>query len=179
METKEELRQLIGQRKQSYLSETRKKTAADRLLKILRKRDDFLQAETILLYAALPDEVPTQHLWEEWQDKRLLLPTISEKQMFVRELDVSFSLQVGKFGIFEPVGNNFTSLEKIDIALVPGIAFDKQFHRCGRGKGYYDTFFSHPQLGRLKKVGLCFDFQIVENVPIESHDHILDDLIIV
>ena len=57
--------------------------------------------------------------------------------------------------------------DKIDLVIVPGIAFDKQNNRMGRGKAFYDGI-----LNKLSgvKVGVCFRFQIVENVPTDEHD---------
>lgn len=161
------------------LSEKRKEQAGGRLLDILRSREDFSKAHTVLLYSALHDEVPMHEVLKEWRDKCLLLPVVEGGQMFVRKLKDVESLRKGELGILEPTGENFTSLEKIEIALIPGVAFDSKHHRCGRGKGYYDRFLSNPRLTRLKKIGVCFDFQVVENIPVEEHDHALDNLIVV
>ena len=61
----------------------------------------------------------------------------------------------------------------IDVVLVPGMAFDAEGRRLGRGKGYYDRFLSslHP---RPKLVGVCFDFQKVDRVPTETRDVAVD-----
>jgi 5-formyltetrahydrofolate cyclo-ligase len=72
----------------------------------------------------------------------------------------------------EPVGALFTDLALIDVVLVPGVAFDAQGHRLGRGKGYYDRFLQ--SVSDIKKIGVCFDFQKVESVPAEAHDVVVD-----
>lgn len=90
----------------------------------------------------------------------------------------SDSLREGAFHIMEPVGERFTDLQIIDVILIPGIAFDAQGHRLGRGKGYYDRFLSSltshfsPLL-----IGVCFDFQKVSEVPVDKFDISVDEVI--
>jgi len=69
----------------------------------------------------------------------------------------------------------------LDVVVVPGVAFDDKCRRLGRGKGYYDTFLEslascrHAQgLERPVTVGICFDEQVVADVPVDQHDRILD-----
>ena len=62
-----------------------------------------------------------------------------------------------------------------DIILVPGLAFDHQLNRLGYGAGYYDTFLNmHPA---SIKIGVCYPFQVIENVPTEDHDVALDVIV--
>ena len=73
------------------------------------------------------------------------------------------------------MGEQFTDYDKIDLALVPGMAFDAAGHRLGRGKGYYDRFLGeHPH---IYKIGVCFPFQRVAEVPSEAHDVVMDEVI--
>ena len=75
----------------------------------------------------------------------------------------------------EPVGEPFTAFDQIDVALVPGMAFDAAGHRLGRGRGYYDRFLAaHPQ---LHTIGVCFPFQRVADVPSEAHDIMINEVI--
>ena len=73
----------------------------------------------------------------------------------------------GAYHIMEPIGTPFTDLAQIDLALIPGLAFDAQGHRLGRGKGYYDRFLA-AFTGTT--IGVCFDFQKVAEVPVDAHD---------
>jgi 5-formyltetrahydrofolate cyclo-ligase len=81
----------------------------------------------------------------------------------------------------EPVGEPFTDYALIDIALIPGMAFDAAGHRLGRGRGYYDRFLSlliPPSSLLLPRFfGLCFDFQKVDTVPSDDHDIPVDIVI--
>ena len=63
--------------------------------------------------------------------------------------------------------------EKIDLILVPGMAFDAMGNRLGRGKGYYDKVLRHTP---AYKIGVCFDFQFLKAVPTEAHDVRMDNV---
>lgn len=169
--TKQELRQYIRTLKEQYL--TGEQSPCEVLL--LEKLHLY---KVIMLYSALPDEVPTQTLMAALvaQGKTVLLPrVINEKDMELRRYTGSQDLQAGAYGIMEPTGERFTDHEAIDVAIVPGMAFDTEGHRLGRGKGYYDRFLSHVPY--LYKIGLCFSWQIVDCVPCDEHDIVMDEII--
>lgn len=169
--TKQELRQYIRTLKKQYL--TGEQSPCEVLL--LEKLHLY---KVIMLYSALPDEVPTQTLMAALvaQGKTVLLPrVINEKDMELRRYTGSQDLQAGAYGIMEPTGERFTDNKAIDVAIVPGMAFDTEGHRLGRGKGYYDRFLSHVPY--LYKIGLCFSWQIVDCVPCDEHDIVMDEII--
>ena len=170
--TKQELRQYIRTLKQRHMPK-------DGVFSFLPPPSSFLEnSHTILLYSALPDEVPTQALMDELagQGKTVLLPrVISDTDMELRRYTGRQDLQPCAYGILEPVGELFTDYEKIDVAIVPGMAFDAEGHRLGRGKGYYDRFLS--RVPYIYKIGLCFAWQMVEHVPYDEHDILMDEVI--
>ena len=85
------------------------------------------------------------------------------------------SLKPGIFGIMEPIEQKTTVDEsEIDLIIVPGVAFDRQLNRMGRGKGYYDRLLSTLQ---VPKIGICFDFQLQDMIPIEPFDKKMDMII--
>ena len=83
-------------------------------------------------------------------------------------------LKPGKYGIFELNGQEFDDYETINLAIIPGVAFDKSFNRLGRGKGFYDRLL--PKLN-CKTIGICFDFQFLDYIPSEYHDCKVDKII--
>lgn len=98
-----------------------------------------------MLYCSLPDEVYTMDMIHRLHEegKEIVLPkVISDCEMELREYDGDADLEVGSFGIMEPCGKLFTDYEDIDVAVIPGMAFDKDGNRLGRGKGYYDRFLN-------------------------------------
>ena len=144
---------------------------------INRLRPMLAEAQTIMAYYSLPDEVCTHSLIDHLvdEDRTVLLPKVTgPDSMEVRRYTSCSDLHEGAFHILEPVGELFTDYSSIDIVLVPGMAFDAAGHRLGRGRGYYDRFL-HSCSART--IGVCFDFQKVEEVPSDVHDIAVDVVI--
>lgn len=125
----------------------------------------FAQARTALLYAALPDEPASLQFVERWRTrKQILLPMVQGNALAVGYVD---ALQPAPpFGILEP-RCALNSIPSIDIVLVPALAFDREGYRLGRGKGYYDRFLPTTNAFRM---GVCFDFQLLDALPHEEWD---------
>lgn len=169
--TKQELRQHIRTLKKQYLTEE----AFPCEVQFIEELNPY---KVILLYSALPDEVPTQALMDEMvkRGKTVLLPrVIDDTDMELRHYTGLHDLQTGAYGILEPTGELFTDYDAIDAAIIPGMAFDADGHRLGRGKGYYDRFLS--RVPYIYKIGLCFSWQIVDCVPSDEHDIVMDKVI--
>lgn len=84
-------------------------------------------------------------------------------------------MEISSYGIEEPVGEAFTDYTSIDLIIVPGVAFDCKGNRLGRGKGFYDRLL--PQISSAYKVGICFPYQLVKEVPAEVFDIRMDEII--
>jgi len=135
---------------------------------------EFKNSKVVMLYASKDKEVSTERIIDEAlrAGKRVALPccqgqaTIVPKEISDRQRD----LRKGTYGIYEPKKRK-KSIQpgEIDLVVVPGVAFDKENRRLGRGKGYYDKFLKSLPHDTFS-VGLAFDFQIVENLPEDSHD---------
>ena len=135
-------------------------------------------AQTIRLYDSMPDEVPTHELRDTLykQGKTILLPVTLENSLEIRRYKGQKSLKEGRaFHIMEPTGDVFSSLDKIELVIVPGLSFDLKGNRLGRGKGYYDRFLK--LVPQAYKLGLCFDFQKVDSVPVEDYDVKMDEIL--
>ena len=104
----------------------------------------------------------------------MVLPKVTgETTMVLHRYTGKDDLKVGAFGIMEPCGEVFDDYEAIDVAVIPGMAFDSGCHRLGRGKGYYDRFL--PLLhARVYKIGVCFPFQLLDSIPTDEHDIAMD-----
>lgn len=139
-------------------------------------------AATVLLYAALPDEVPTRGLVEavlcsrtsDGRKRRVALPLVVGNELVLREYVPGRTVK-GYAGIEEPSAQcPQISPEEIDLAVVPGVAFTIDGRRLGRGKGFYDRLL--PSL-KCHKIGLCFECQIVPDIPCDSWDVKMDEVI--
>lgn len=172
---KSELRKIIRERKCHFVRRELDEMALA-VIRKLKRHQRLIAAKTIMLYYSLPDEVNTHGLISELTGKTVLLPRVKDnEEMEVRIYSEAAGLSVGKYGIMEPCGPVFNGYDDIDLVIVPGMAFDRQGHRLGRGKGYYDRFL--PQLKRAYKIGICFDFQVMESVPTEPTDISMDEVI--
>ena len=76
-------------------------------------------------------------------------------------------------GIMEPDLNEIYT-GKVDLVIVPGVAFDRAKNRLGRGRGYYDRFFKKM---KPTKIGVGFDFQLLSSVPAAKHDIAMDIIV--
>ena len=144
---------------------------SERIMALLEKTSQFQRAQTVMLYSSLPDEVRTTAFIEKWRNrKRIILPTVVGDDIVPVELTPDTPFAVGDFNILEPQNRPYTG--GYDLIVVPGMAFDCTGNRLGRGKGYYDRFLSQHKL--VYKIGICFGFQIVGNVPTEPTDIRMD-----
>ena len=137
-----------------------------------------VNAETILMYYSLADEVNTHEAVDALvrSGKTVLLPRVIDgENMEIRIYESRDDLAPGHYGIMEPTGKLYTCYENIDIAVVPGMAFDAAGHRLGRGKGYYDRFL--PKATHAYKLGVCFDFQKRAAIPADDFDVTMDCVI--
>lgn len=174
--TKSELRQAIRQLKRQFTQEELGKLSLA-IIDRLCHNERFINAKTILAYHSLPDEVSTHALIRQYaKTKTILLPkVIGDGEMEIRRYRGDEDLRQGSFGIMEPCGEIFTDYERIDLAIIPGMAFDLKGNRLGRGKGYYDRFLSRAR--NIYKVGICFPFQLVDEVPVGETDIAMDEVI--
>jgi len=130
--------------------------------------------DTVFIYVSTGSEVSTFQSIEFMLNNsiRVCVPKITGKgEMQAVEIKSLNDLVPGKFGIYEPVGDDVIDLAAKDVALVPGVAFDKEGCRIGYGGGYYDRYFSKFQnLKGVYKLGICYDFQLVDRLPYDKHD---------
>jgi 5-formyltetrahydrofolate cyclo-ligase len=168
------IRAKIEKIKKSY-SDIEKREKSVKIFSKLEKLQVFIDAKYIFIYWSKDDEVKTQDFINKWcKTKSILLPVVENNHLIIRKYTNSKNMTTGAFNIKEPLGNNFDKIDKIDLAIIPGIAFDKKNNRLGRGGGYYDKFLQNIE---TYKVGVCFDFQVLDNIPTESHDLLMNEII--
>lgn len=131
--------------------------------------------QIIMAYWPLPDEVDIRPLLDRLvsEGRIVLLPCVIDKEtMMICRYNSTADLTEGAFHIMEPTGASYPTEDPIDAAIIPGVAFDAAGHRLGRGRGYYDRFLAaHPH---IYKIGVCFSFQHVSEVPTLEHDISMD-----
>ncbi len=132
----------------------------------------FWASHYILLYSPLPDEVDVTPLISTAFNagKTVLLPVVDGENLVLKHFTGFSAMTTGSFNISEPTGEIFprSDYHKIDLAIIPGMAFDHHRHRLGRGKGYYDRLL--PMLNNACKAGVCFEFQMIDHIESEAWD---------
>lgn len=182
---KKSLRREIEQRRTElsaverfYRSQLICKRAMEQILLPMRlKRDSVL-----LAYMPFRTEADITPLieWGWKQGFDVALPKTSpDRQLSLRLVRGYEELESGMLGIREPVPSTpvLTNWSRIDLMIVPGLAFDRNCGRLGYGGGYYDRFLAELQLqseGEPLKLALAFELQLVEEVPMEPHDYRVD-----
>ena len=168
--TKQELRRFIRTQK-TQMSDRLEAMSEGICSRVLRSAW-WQEAGTLLLFYPLADEVDVRPLLRDAFEsgKRVLLPVVKGEELELRHYVGEDSLAAGAFGIMEPHGPLLPPERygEIELAIVPGMAFDKAGHRLGRGKGYYDRLL--PLLSHARLQGICFPFQLLDEVPAEPHD---------
>ena len=154
---KKQIRQQIREFK-TQISETQRQQEADAVFLKIESLPEFKAAKSILLYWSTTNEMPTHDIINKWSNKKLIiLPAVKGRNLVLKKYFASEMMEQGALGIWEP-----DSLEtydgKVDLVIVPGVAFDHNKNRLGRGKGYYDRFFRKD---KNLKIGVGFDFQLL------------------
>lgn len=142
----------------------------------LFNEEAFKEANVVMFYVSLKDEVNTLTMIDEAikAGKRVCVPVIlkEEKRLIAGEIkNREKDLERQHFGIYQPRAGHVREvpLDDIDLVVVPGVAFDRNNVRLGRGHGYYDRFLCGLP-DKTRTVGLAFDFQVVDHLPKDSHD---------
>lgn len=172
---KKEIRRQIRELKKKFSAEE-KKAMSESIWEKIEENLYFRKARTILLYWSMEDEVYTHDFVQKWAGrKNTLLPCVVGDELVIRHFDGMDGLCPGAgYGIPEPVDGFLAALDEIDVVIVPGVAFDRKGNRLGRGKGYYDKMLCCTSAW---KIGICFDFQLLDSIPVESQDISMDEVI--
>ena len=154
---------------------------SNQIKKRLFQMKKFNHAHTILFYISYDNEVYTHDMIKETlsKDKKVVVPVtdVKKRKLILSELKNWGDLTLGTYGILEPLEDRIqkVSPEDIDIIITPGVAFDEYGHRIGHGMAYYDNLLKN--MSKNLVIGLAFEFQIMQNIPTESHDIPVDMII--
>lgn len=140
---------------------------ANEVFSHIESTEVFGLSKNIMLFASLPDEIPTHHIINRWaQSKNIYLPRVNGDDLEIIKYQPG-KMEQGSFNILEPTGHCIIDPAILDLVIVPGVAFDRHGNRCGRGKGFYDRFLAKTH---ATTIAVCFDCQLVEELPVEPHD---------
>lgn len=137
---------------------------------------DIINNNVFALTYSYKNEVITHEITEYLlkTSKIVVFPKMIDGVMNFYEVKNMSEFKKGSFGIYEPISHKIYNKKNIDVIFTPGVVFSKTGYRIGFGGGYYDRYFK-DYTGI--KVGLCYEWQVLENFNIEEHDKKLDIII--
>lgn len=154
---------------------------------LLDRWGDIIQEEVIKIiepyrvimsYVSLPSEVPTFKILKKVlsDGKTLIVPKTVDEDIIPVRIESLDELSPGAFNVLEPYSSEAYAVTDLEVIIIPGIAFNTRLHRIGHGKGHFDRFIkSLPE--RVLKIGLAYDFQIVDEDFIDEWDEEMDIII--
>ena len=153
-----------------------------KIVRVLLKSTEFRNARSMVAYLAKPGEVETRGLIRKALSlkKAVYAPRIDLKSRRIdlfRISQLSKDLKRGPYGIWEPkrTKGRRGNPAKMDLVIVPGLAFDRKGRRLGRGGGFFDRFLRRAKTA--KKIGLAFREQKIRRVPAGRRDVLMDRVI--
>jgi 5-formyltetrahydrofolate cyclo-ligase len=172
--TKAELRREMRQHLQNLGPGRAEKSRA--ICEAISAHPAFSQGQRVAIFSPLPSEPDLNALWGHGP-RAFCYPRVTREQMEFVEVATLDALAPAAWNpwIREPALTETRRVTpaEIDLILVPGLAFTRDGWRLGRGGGFYDRFLAQLP-ARAVNLGVCFEVQIVETLPVEAHDHRLD-----
>lgn len=177
MINKNEIRKAIKvQRKAMSTEQVREKSRI--ISKLFLESSIYQKAKCLMVYMPLGNEVDTKFIMQSAfaDGKQLIFPVTDTESGEITPYyaDENTEFKKGAFSVSEPQSGRKADIKKIDVVVVPGIAFDRKGSRVGFGKGCYDKFLRKTD---AVKVGICYDFQLCEEIEINDNDVKMDFLI--
>jgi 5-formyltetrahydrofolate cyclo-ligase len=171
------LRRLVLARR-ARLTPAEREAAGSAVAERLAALPEAAAARTVLGFASFGGELPTDPVmaWVLSSGRRLLAPYVHGPALRASEIATLDDLAPGYRGIREPVVRVPVDPTEAGIVLVPGVAFDASGHRLGYGGGFYDAFLDGVDPA-VPRVGLCFDLQVVDEVPAGELDRRVDVIV--
>lgn len=179
--TKDQVRRAVRARLRALTPAERAQAGAE-IARRVWMVPEVAEAKKLLLFASLPEEVPTDAIAEEARRRgiEVIYPRClpATRELALHRTRGPEELRAGQFGIREPDADAcpIVRIEEIDAALLPGLAWDRRGGRLGRGAGYYDRLLADPGW-RALRCGLFFAVQEVETVPTDPWDVPLDAVV--
>lgn len=178
--TKAEIRAQM-RRQRAVVDEAARRAASQAITGALLARAEFRRAQEVACFLSLSREIATDELLAACraQDKRVCVPTwnaIAGTYVLAR-LSPSQEVAAGPHGVMEPAAGLAVDPQSVDLAVVPGLAFDARGGRLGYGKGYYDRILASCRV-TCCKIGVAYAWQVIAgDLPLSNHDVRMDLLV--
>ena len=162
------------------MGEAAMEAASESLIEQLRRGERWLpEGATVALFGGSAGEPELLPLipWLVGRGCTVAYFGMVDGQLVARKVRSAADLQRGVFGVWVPLENlPVVDAAALDVILTPGLAFDRAGRRLGRGRGFFDQLFARPDV-KARRIGLCWDSQLVDAVPVEPHDALMHAVI--
>ncbi len=180
MVKKQQMRDVLKQRLRG-LSDKEIATMSRGMCDLFICSELFEKSNVIMAYMAMANEADPAGIIRAAMDagKRVAVPVIDWDLRRIKPAIINSltgGLEKDRYGILTPIAPEFIPVSQIDVVIVPGLAFDENGNRLGRGGGFYDKFFSDNTL-KAVKCGFAFSLQVLENIAVAEQDRKVDCLI--
>ena len=181
MEKKELRRIILSER--TNMDKIAAANFSEKICSKVKHSDIYKNADTIFAYASIRNEVCCDSIIESAlkDGKKVALPKVlssgQDSNMEFFYIASSDETESGFMQIQEPKSTAQPAVpDDTTLIIVPGIVFDRKFHRIGFGKGFYDRYFSKYPCGAAK-AAVCYGFQLLDEIPSDDHDIPVDAII--
>ena len=157
-------------RLRAQMSEIEVRNKSEKIFNNVVNSKWYKDSKVIMIYVSFKNEACTNMLIDKAiSDKKIVLVPvcIDKENMIASKITNTDNMHLNRYGISEPK-NIEKYCDKIDVCIVPAVAFDKGFNRVGFGAGYYDRFFE--KIDCKYKIGLCYKNQLIDNIPTNEFD---------
>lgn len=144
--------------------------------------DIYRSARVIMTFLSMAGEYNTSSLIAQAlaDGKTVVVPRVNfaDKTMAAVKLSsLDQDMVIDRYGLRNPADNIEVDISKIELIIVPGLTFDANGRRLGRGGGFYDRFLSREQVSNAIRCAVAFELQLVDNVPTDDHDVLMSLLV--
>ncbi len=149
--------------------------ASERICRAIENTHAWQQATLVCAFLPLPSEPQIQPLWDLASGPAFCFPRVRGLELELIRINDRAHLAAADWKLAAFSDATIVAPESVDLILVPGLAFTRDGHRLGRGRGYYDRLLA--RLPRTKRIGVCFECQLVDDIPTEPHDMRVDEIV--
>lgn len=156
-----------------------KETIDKKIIEKLTISEAYKSARGIFIYIGFGSEINTKIIINNALNagKEVYVPKVIKKDMILIKINSLENLVTSSYGILEPIGDKSDfDVNKLDLIIMPGVAFDENGNRLGYGGGYYDKFLDKNNI-ECKKVALAYELQVLDKLDTEEHDVKVDSII--
>ena len=173
---KKEIRDSMLQKRNS-LSKEEILEKSKKIEENIMKLEQYTKAKSVMYFVSFGSEVHTHDIIKNALGKKtIIVPKVANNEIEPSVIiDFDNLVPSGKFRILEPMDTMHIANKGIELIFVAGLAFDKEGYRIGYGVGYYDRFLK--KVPKALKIGLAFDFQVMDRLPREQHDVPVDMIV--